>query len=93
VEERWRYLIELHRPGLGWPELDAVAAGARQAAGDVSLLGRPVRFLRSIYVPEDETCFLLYEGRSAGDVRRAVEHAGVLVERPVRPVQTTSGGS
>ena len=37
--------------------------------------GGPVRFLRSIFVPEDDTCFLLYEGPSAESVRAAALRA------------------
>ena len=37
--------------------------------------GLNVRFLRSIYVPEDDTCFFLYEGSSARSVRAAVARA------------------
>jgi hypothetical protein len=34
-----------------------------------------VRFLRSIFVPEDGACFLLYEGPSAESVRAAARRA------------------
>jgi hypothetical protein len=37
--------------------------------------GIPVRFLRSIFVPEDETCFYLYEAASAEQVREAALRA------------------
>jgi hypothetical protein len=33
--------------------------------------GVAIRFLRSIYVPEDDRCFFLYEGDSAETVGRA----------------------
>jgi hypothetical protein len=49
-----------------------------------------VRLLRSIYVPEDDRWFLLYEGTSTADVARAVEQAdahvvSVAVARPANP--------
>jgi hypothetical protein len=40
--------------------------------------GTPVRFLRSIFVPEDDTCFLLYEAPSARSVRQAAGRAGLV---------------
>jgi Nickel responsive protein SCO4226-like len=42
--------------------------------------GEQVRFLRSIFIPEDDTCFFLYEGPSAQSVRTAAMRAelGVL---------------
>ncbi len=48
---------------------------AQAAAGPSK--DEPVRFLRSILVPEDETCFLLYEGPSADAVEAAVRGAGL----------------
>jgi hypothetical protein len=42
--------------------------------------GEHVRFLRSIFVPEDDACFFLYEGPSAQSVKVAAMRAelGVL---------------
>jgi hypothetical protein len=40
-----------------------------------------VRFLRSIFVPEDGACFLLYEGPSAQSVRAAALRAKLGVQR------------
>ena len=44
------------------------------------LEGEHIRFLRSIFVPEDDTCFFLYEGSSAPSVKAAAMRAelGVL---------------
>ena len=41
---------------------------ARLAAEDLQREGTSVRYLRSIHVPEDETCFFLYEAASAAAV-------------------------
>lgn len=64
------YLVEIatddqHEPG-------SVAARARDAVG-------PARFLRSVYVPEDDRWFLLYEGSSATEVAAAAELADLDV--------------
>lgn len=59
------HLIELHRPDHGWNELQALSARARSAAERVNSEETPVRFLRSIFVPDDETCFHLFEGTAA----------------------------
>ena len=40
-----------------------------------------MRFLRSIFVPEDDACFLLYEGPSAQSVRAAAVRAKLGVRR------------
>ena len=59
------HLIELRRPDHGWYELQALSARARTAAERVNSDQLPVRFLRSIFVPDDETCFHLFEGTAA----------------------------
>jgi hypothetical protein len=87
VEKLDRYLVEVRRPELGWPELAAVAGRAREAAGRLTRLGRPVQFLRCVYVPEDGTCVFLYEGRSAADVRLAAEALGMAVDRVAETVR------
>jgi hypothetical protein len=47
-----------------------------------------VRYLRSIFVPEDETCFLVYEAGSADDVRRAATLAGLPADHIVEMIET-----
>ena len=41
----------------------------------------PVWFLGAIFVPEDETCFYLYQAASADIVRAAMTRAGLRPER------------
>ena len=48
----------------------------RGAAAEMTRRGTPVRFLRSIYVAEDETCFFLYAAESESAVREAASAAG-----------------
>jgi hypothetical protein len=62
----------------------AVARGVeltRRAAEDLTRSGTPVRHVRSIFVPEDETCFFLYEAESAEAVDRAASESGLPFER------------
>lgn len=51
------------------------------AAEELSREGTPVRYLRTIFVPEDETCYLLYEAVSAEAVRAAADRAEFRFER------------
>ena len=41
---------------------------ARAAAAEMTRRGTPVRYRRWIYVPDDETCFFLFEAESAAAV-------------------------
>jgi len=75
------FLVELYVSGA-----DADGAGretrrARCAAAAMTAEGRPVRFVRSIFVPEEETCFLLVEADSAEVVHEAALRASVRYER------------
>jgi len=65
-----RYTVELSLPDAGCADVQEAAARARAATE-----GEPVRFLRSIFVPEDDACFLLFEGPSAESVRAAALRA------------------
>ena len=53
---------------------------ANRAAVELTSEGTPVRFVRSIFVPSDETCFLLYEARSVDAVREAATRASLSYE-------------
>ena len=70
-------------PGPAAPGPAGAAPGSDQASG-------PVRLLGAILVPDEETCFWLYQAPSAGAVRAAMTAAGLRPERinpavPVRP--------
>ena len=71
-----RYTVELSLPEGGWADVQEAAARARKACD-----GERVRFLRSIFVPEDDACFFLYEGPSAESVRAAALRARLGVRR------------
>jgi hypothetical protein len=77
------FLIELYVPP---SRHAAIADGTRRfehAAAELMAAGRPVRLVRSILVPEDETCFLLVEAVTAESVRETAARAALSVERVV----------
>lgn len=81
-----QYLAELY---LSRTEPDGAREAAdrvRSAAEALSREGTAIRYLRTIFVPEDETCFLLYEAPSAADVLAANSRAGVVVQRVAEAV-------
>ena len=75
------FLVELYAACTDGAAADRSAERARLAAEDLRRVGIGVRFLRSIFVPEDETCLLFYEALSAADVQEAVTRAGLPFER------------
>lgn len=71
------YLVELYVPSGQLLAMQRLLEAASMAAEEVSHDGDAVRYVRSIVVPEDETCFLLYEAHSIDAVRAAAERAGL----------------
>ena len=57
------------------------AKRARLAAEELRGEGTEVRYVRSIHVPEEETCFFLYEAASAAAVREVMKRSAVRYER------------
>lgn len=75
------FLVELFVSRSDGGAVERGAEQARVAAEGLSRGGTPVRFLRSIFVPEDETCFYLYEAGTAAAVCDAARRAGLPFER------------
>lgn len=86
-----RYLVELERPDDGWMALQGVSRRAREATLAVCEDGDPVRFLRTVYVPEDDTCFFLFEAETADAVIAVGEIAGVAFHLVAQPVADRPG--
>lgn len=54
-----------------------VARLARGAAEEIASTGLPIRFIRAIFVPLDESCFVLFEAESVDDVVAVGMRAGL----------------
>jgi Protein of unknown function (DUF4242) len=78
-----RYLAELYLPKAESGGVRDAAERARAAAEDLTREGTPVRYLRALFLDADETCFHLYEARSAEAVFEAARRADIPVERVV----------
>jgi Protein of unknown function (DUF4242) len=66
------------------------AARARRVARRLSAEGAQVRYVRSFFLPEDETCFHLYQADTIDTVRDAARHARLPFER-ITPTITSGG--
>ena len=71
------FLIELYVPLGDDAAVERSARNARLAANELTREGRTVQYVRSIFVPEDETCFFLYEAIEADDVEEAARRASL----------------
>ena len=68
------FIVEVYVPRTG-----AIGTASVRAAAEAH--PSPVRYLRAILVPEDETCYLLFDAASVDDVRAVVTRAAVPFER------------
>ena len=81
------FLVELYRSHTEVQAAGEDAERARHAAQSLTRDGTAVRLVRSFFVPEDETCFLLFAAASADAVRAAMALAGL----PCDEVHETAG--
>jgi hypothetical protein len=77
------YLMESYLPRHELPERAQTVARMRRAARAASARGTPVRYLRSIFIPADESCFHLFEGPSAEAIEEVGREAAVECDRIV----------
>jgi hypothetical protein len=84
------FLVELYISRTDAAAVERRATRARLAAEQLTREGTPVRYLRSIFVPEDETCFLLCEAASVETVRETARRAALRFERIGEAVAPTS---
>lgn len=81
------YLVEHYQPRAGSTGLTCAVGRARAAAERLTHDGISVRLLHSLYVPEDENWFLVYEGTSPEAVMEAAREVAIPIERVVEALQ------
>lgn len=88
-----QFLVEVFVAGSNAGELAASERRARAAARRVSRNDGVVRYVRATYVPEDETCFYLFEAPAAELVASASALARLGDGRIVEARTTDEGAS
>jgi hypothetical protein len=86
------YLVEAYMPRSHAQEARAAGRRARAAAEELTREGTSVRYVRTTFLPDDETCFHLFEAVSADAVEELARRADLgrarvipAVEALVRP--------
>lgn len=83
------YMADRELPGISMDQL----AGAQRAAIDASQRfteeGKPVRYIRSMFVPGESHCMCLFEAPDADRVREVNEAAGLPFTRIVEAADLT----
>jgi hypothetical protein len=88
------YLVEAYEPRGHDASLAEIERRARAAAEELSRSGTAVRYMRSIYVPADETCFHVFESSSIEVVEEVGRRAHLEFDRVTEafePVLTSEG--
>lgn len=88
LERVTTYLIEAYLAG---GDVTDLQDRARAAAETMSNEGHAVRYLRSVLVRADETCFHLFEAASQEIVAELARRAGLRYERIVEAEEHRSG--
>lgn len=82
-----RYLVEAYVPRSRALDVQAAGRDARAAAEELVRAGTPVRYVRMTYLPDDETCFHVFEAASEEAVREVCRYAGLGSARIVPAVE------
>jgi hypothetical protein len=61
----------------------AAAGAAKRATAEMEREGKPVRYLRSTFIPGEDKCYCLFEGALPESVRKANVQAQLPLERIV----------
>jgi hypothetical protein len=83
------YLVEVYLPRSRTDEARAAGHRARAAAEELSRAGRRVRYVRTTFLPGDETCFHLFEAPSAEPVEEVSRRARLGGARIVLAVEAS----
>jgi len=81
------YLVETYIARSQAGERAARERRARSAAEELTQERTSVRFERSIYVPEDETCFYVFDAPSGREAALVAQRCGL---DPIRVVEAVS---
>ena len=85
------FVVELYVSRTDVAGVERGAERARLAAEQLTRAGTRVRYLRSIFVPQDETCLVLFEAASADAVRATARRAALPFDRVVEVVAESRG--
>lgn len=83
------YMVERDLPGIGMDQLAAAQRAAIETSRRFTAEGRPVRYIRSTFVPGEWRCQCLFEASEAKVVREVNEAAHIPFSRIVEALDLT----
>ena len=87
------YMVDRRLPGFTTEQLAAAQKAAIETSQQFTAQGKPVRYIRSMYVPAEAHCMCLFEAASADLVKQVNETAKLPFTRVVDAMDLTPKGS
>jgi predicted DNA binding CopG/RHH family protein len=78
------YAADRHLPGISMDQLADAQKAAIETSKRFTEEGRPVQYIRSTYLPDDDRCVCLFEAQDAEDVKAVNDEAGIPYQRVVQ---------
>lgn len=86
------FMVDRDLPGITMDQLAAAQQAAIKTGEEFSSQGKNVRYIRSMYVPEEAHCMCLFEAPNAELVREVNEKANIPFTRIVEAMDLTPSG-
>ena len=83
------YMVERELPGIEMEQLAAAQKSAIETSNKFTTEGKPVRYIRTTFVPGESHCMCLFEAQNPDDVREVNETAKIPFTRIVEALDLT----
>jgi hypothetical protein len=83
------YMVERDLPGIEMEQLAAAQKAAIETSNQFTADGKPVRYIRTTFVPGEAHCMCLFEAGNAEDVKAVNQQANIPFTRVVEALDLT----
>jgi uncharacterized protein DUF4242 len=83
------YMVDRDLPGITMDQLGAAQKAAIKTSQDFTAQGKNVRYIRSMYVPDEAHCMCLFEADNADVVKEVNDKANIPYTRVVKAMDLT----
>ena len=77
------FMVDRNLPGITMDQLSAAQRAAIDTAKKFTAEGKPVRYIRSMFIPSDSRCMCLFDARNAETVKEVNDAAKIPYTRVV----------
>lgn len=83
------YMVERKLPGISMEQLAGAQKAAIETSKKFTTEGKPVEYIRSMYVPGEDKCMCLFEAQNAETVKQVNDAAKIPYTRVVEAMDLT----